>query len=283
MPRPGRDRLKSQLFELRGRVPRRRAQRQWAGSAWLLQAPLRLLRQVQENVSQPGFNVAVQQVIDAIAEGFRERTEANVAALRSAGRLSWDGLVAALADRSAGDDRQRAAWLLGRLGRAGALAPLQAALADDDAGLRAEAARALGSLAHAAAIDPLARALRHDLDTNVRAAAAWALGLIGDAGGIDPLLAALDDGDEDPAVRGHAAEALTGPRDSRVIPHLIAGLADRSPEVRYWCAFAAGELGAIEALPALEHLAATDRTTAANHGPIADEARAAIALIRGGG
>lgn len=264
-------------------MPGRAAQCERPGAAWLHQAPLQLPRQVQADVSDVAFESAVQRVIDAIAEGFRDRTVADVAALRRAGRLSWDGLIAAVADAGAGEDRQRAAWLLGRLGRPDALEPLVRALDDLHAGLRGEAARALGSLAHPAAVGPLAHVLRADRDPTVRTAAASALGLIGDPATIDPLLAALDDVAEDPMVRGQAAESLTGPRDRRAIPSLIAGLADRSPEVRYWCAFAVGELGAAEALPALAHLAATDREVAGAHGSVADEARAAIALIRGDG
>lgn len=227
------------------------------------------------------FDQAVQSVIDRITEELRDRTVADMDALRAAGYLSWDGLIAALADRSAGKHRLLAAWLLGRLEELGALAPLLGALVDPDAALRAEAARALGSLASPEASPSLVRALRQDADERTREAAAWALGLIGDDDVIEPLLEALGDTSEVPAVRGQAAESLSSQHNARAIPSLIAMLADPSPEVRYWCAFALGELGARAALPALERLAATDTAIASGHGCVAEEASAAIALIRG--
>lgn len=234
-------------------------------------------------MSAPGFDEAVQRVIAAIAPELRHRTEADVAALRDAGRLTWDRLVATIADGGIVSDlRQAAAWLLGRLERPEALGPLVGALGDADPALRAEAARALGSLADPAAVAPLAGNLRDDRDPSVRAAAAEALGLIGDAAAVDPLLATLADVAETAEVRGHAAEALLGPREPRAIAPLIAALADPSPELRYWCAFALGELGAHAALPALERVAADDPTIS-RHGSVADEARAAIAAIRGSG
>lgn len=228
------------------------------------------------------FERAVQSVIDRIAEGFRDSTIADVEALRAAGHLSWEGLIAVLTDRAAGAHRLRAAWLLGRLGEPSALAPLLGALEDPEAALRGGAAYALGSLANPGAIPALARALRHDSDGQVRADAAWALGLMGEDEVIDPLLEALGDAAELPEVRGQAAESLTGPGSARAIPGLLAALTDPSPAIRYWCAFALGELGAREAVPALEHLAATDTAIATGHGSVADEARSALASIRGG-
>jgi HEAT repeat protein len=225
------------------------------------------------------FDRAVRSVVDQITEELRDRAVADVNALRAAGRLSWDGLLAVLADRSAGEDRLRAAWLLGRLDGS-ALAPLLIALADPDHALRAEAARALGSLDSPEAIPALVQALRHDADAATREAAAWALGLIGTDDVIDPLLESLADSAETPSVRGQAAESLSGARNARAIPSLIAALDDPSPEVRYWAAFALGELSAQDALPALERLAANDTAIADRHGSVADEARAAIAIIR---
>jgi len=56
-------------------------------------------------------------------------------------------------------------------------------------------------------------------------------------------VAKLADRNEDPRVRGLAAEALTEAGERRAVPSLIAVLGDPSVEVRFWAAFALGELG----------------------------------------
>jgi HEAT repeat protein len=43
-----------------------------------------------------------------------------------------------------------------------------------------------------------------------------------------------------------------------VVSDLIALLADPSPEVRYWAAFALGQIGAPASIPALERMASSD-------------------------
>ncbi len=111
-------------------------------------------------------------------------------------------------------------------------------------------------------------------------AAAYSLGLLGDHRAVDPLLACLADRSEDPRVRGFAAEALTGPSERRAVPALIAALGDPSVEVRFWAAFALGELGDPAALSALQQLAQTDEATLPGWWSVSDEAAAAIESIR---
>jgi HEAT repeat protein len=114
---------------------------------------------------------------------------------------SWPDLVAIASDRSAGEDRATACWLLGRIGDKRAAGPLAAALRDADAG--------------------------------TRMAAAYALGLLGDPRATGPLLAALADTSEDPRVRGHAAEAFTWHRERRAVqPAAIDKIRARLPEKR---------------------------------------------------
>jgi HEAT repeat protein len=69
-------------------------------------------------------------------------------------------------------------------------------------------------------------------------------------------------------VRGHAAEALALLQNKEAVPALIRCLEDKAPEVRFWCAYALGELGDRRALHALEQLAATDDTTLPGWGSI---------------
>ena len=75
------------------------------------------------------------------------------------------------------------------------------------------------------------------------------------------LLAHLVDPDEDPDVRGEAAEQLawepgTGALRRSVVEHLHAGLDDPVPEVRFWCAYSLGTLRVRRAIPRLRELVA---------------------------
>lgn len=81
-------------------------------------------------------------------------------------------------------------------------------------------------------------------------------------------------------MRGFAAEALTGPGERRAVPGLIAALADSSAEVRFWAAFALGELADPAALSALQQLAQSDEATLPGWWSVSDEAAAAIERIR---
>jgi hypothetical protein len=90
-----------------------------------------------------------------------------------------------------------------------ALNPLIAALGDEneDADVRAGAARALGRIRDARAVEPLIAALGDENEAAVvRAGAAGALGRIRDARAVEPLIAALNDPDEN--VREYAEKAL---------------------------------------------------------------------------
>jgi HEAT repeat protein len=226
------------------------------------------------------FEGVVERVLARFGADFRDSARDDIAALRDRGAVSWPGLVAILNDRSAGEDRARACWLLGQTRDERALRPLAAALRDPGRRLRGEAARALGELGSTLAVPELIVALQAGPDPDTRMFAAYALGLLGDHRAVDPLLARLADASEDPRVRGHAAEALTGPRDRRAVPPLIAALGDPSAEVRFWASFALGQLGDPAALSALERLAQADDATLPGWRSVKDEAAAAIEAIR---
>jgi HEAT repeat protein len=130
------------------------------------------------------------------------------------------------------------------------------------------------------AVPELLAALQTDPDPDTRMSAAHSLGVLGDHRAVDPLLAKLADRTEDPRVRGFVAEALTGPQERRAVPFLIAVLDDPSVEVRFWAAFALGELGDSTALGALERLAQTDDAVVPGWRSVKDEAAAAIERIR---
>jgi HEAT repeat protein len=87
-------------------------------------------------------------------------------------------------------------------------------------------------------------------------------------------------------VRGQAAEALGniffweggGP----AVEPLIAALGDSSSEVRFWSAFALGQIRARQALPILGQLAATDDAIVPGWWSVKMEAADAVTTIRYG-
>jgi len=108
--------------------------------------------------------------------------------------------------------------------------------------------------------------------------------MLADERTIDPLINILGDPDEDTTVRGFAAEALVdsarGTGNERVVQALRACLSDPSATVRYWSAFALGELRASKAMPELEQLVATDQGEVEGWGRVQEEAMRAIEKIR---
>ena len=226
------------------------------------------------------FEDIVERVIARIDPGNQHSVRDDIGALRNRGVVSWADLLAVLDDPAAGEDRATACWLLGRAGDERALGPLVAALHDPDPRLRGEAARALGALGSPRAVPELIAVLQTDANPDTRMAAAHSLGLFSDHRAVDALLARLADRSENPRVRGFAAEALAGPGERRAVPALIAALGDPSVEVRFWAAFALGEIGDPAALSALQQLARTDEATLPGWRSVSDEAAAAIENIR---
>jgi HEAT repeat protein len=92
-----------------------------------------------------------------------------------------------------------------------------------------------------------------------RAAAAYVLGFSGESDVSDALARRLADTDESAVVRAHAAEALGHLlQHQRVLAEIrtaiVSCLRDPEPEVRFWCAFAAGVLDLQESRPQLERM-----------------------------
>ena len=166
----------------------------------------------------------------------------------------FDYLIKSLSDPDA-NTRRRAAHILGENREPRAVAPLGAAPADPDTGVRQHAAEALGRIGPAA-LQPLITAMA-DPDAEVRQLAARALGQIADPRAVEPLLAVL----RDPRLSSQAAFALNKIGAPAVEP-LIAALRDQDPNLRWSAARVLGQIGDARALPELERLAREDNATA---------------------
>jgi HEAT repeat protein len=144
---------------------------------------------------------------------------------------------------------QDGAEALATLG-ADALVPLRAAMADENANVRAWSTDALGQLDDSRALEPLLTAL-HDGDHHVRYEAAAALGKFGGAAAVEALVGRLHDLDEDPLVRMTASRALGHLVRGELFPPLVAALDDSDIEVRcqvLWAIAASGGAHAVETL-----------------------------------
>jgi HEAT repeat protein len=227
------------------------------------------------------FFIALERIVGRLASPGRERTRDAVEAVLRAGGDTFEGLLEVLADGAQPDDvRGTCAWLLGRFGNQRAIAPLVRALSDGAPAVRSDAALALGLLGAEEAVDPLVAMIDGDADAGVRCVAASALGQLGDPRARAPLEALLADAARPAALRGEAPEALIGLAGREAsLPALLAALDDAEAEVRFWAAFALGELGDARALDALDRLA-SDAAPIPGYSTVGEEARDAAAKLR---
>ncbi|MHB1998914.1 MAG: HEAT repeat domain-containing protein [Solirubrobacteraceae bacterium] len=185
--------------------------------------------------------------------------------------------------------RAVAAYTLGDMGSAAAVAPLLGALGDPARDVRSAAARSLGRLGAVEAVEPLVyalaqaavpragagaallaigaaalpslRGLDRRAEPEVRAATVELLGLLGDAGDAPLLIERL--GDSAAEVRAKAARALGRLGAEDAAAQLRVALRDRIPFVRASAAFALGAMRDRAALPGLLVQAREDRFEAA--------------------
>lgn len=112
-----------------------------------------------------------------------------------------------------------------------------------------------------------------------RAAAAFAMQMVTTPKTVRALESVVKNKSESPRVRGEAAEALTHRHRKKSHDVLLAGLTDSSKDVRFWCAFALGEMAEKRAIPPLKLLVASDRRIVKGFHSVAKEAADALNRI----
>ena len=127
---------------------------------------------------------------------------------------------------------------------------------------------------------PLISTLKRGRHPFNRAAAAYALQTLKTLSVVRALEHSVADKYEHPRVRGYAAETLAHGHRKRSHSVLLKELSDASKDVRFWCAFALGEMAEQRAVAALERLVATDKRVVNGVHSVAKEAADAIENIQ---
>ena len=113
-----------------------------------------------------------------------------------------------------------------------------------------------------------------------RVAAAFAMQIVSTPRTVRALERAVKNQSERPRVRGEAAESLAHCHRKESHRVLLAGLKDPSKDVRFWCAFALGEMAEERAIPSLKRLIASDRRIVKGFYSVAKEATDAMGKIQ---
>ena len=113
-----------------------------------------------------------------------------------------------------------------------------------------------------------------------RVEAAYVLGIMEGEKRTLALERTLNDKNENLTVRSFAAESLVLGHRRNTHLVLLRNLEDPSKEIRFWCAYALGEIGEKKALPALKRLAENDHRIVKGWWAVSKEARNAIRAIQ---
>jgi len=141
-----------------------------------------------------------------------------------------------------------------------------------------EAAKEIWNIDGKAVARQLIETLKRGRRAFNRAAAAYATQAVTDIHVIMALESTVRNKSEYPKVRGQAAEALAHCHRKSTHDLLLEMLRDSSKEVRFWCAFALGQMRERKAVPILRQLMSDRREVRGFHS-VAKEAADAISEI----
>lgn len=159
---------------------------------------------------------------------------------------------------------------------------------------RCEIAKTLSSLGGGALLRAARRHVLHHSDPWMRYEMAYVLTWIRDRRAAPTLTEVLRNIHEHAEIRAQAAEGLAEAFDycpatvkrqadyRKASLVLRTALADPSPEVRFWSAFALGKMRDRTARPVLAHLAETDHVMSKGWWTVAEEAQDAISVMNAG-
>ncbi len=239
----------------------------------------------QSTASAPGGSGLwpdMKRIAASVDPVFARQAEEDLDCLARAGVTDYDDLLLLPSDQAATlRAREVAIWMLSRLPDLRGTGAILIALHDDIAAIRAAAAKALGDVTgqFAAAAIPDLESLLTDPAQDVRRAALYALGMLGGEDQIATIVKVLEDRGQKAALRGVAAEALADIRSETALPALRAALADPAAELRYWSAFALGEIGEVGDLARLSRIASRDDGLSADGNRVDLQAAHTIARI----
>jgi len=231
------------------------------------------------------FEAKLQSLVNESDLSSYTQVEQDIHTLLSASGRSYQALIYLIEDKKSDESiKAIACWVLGKLKYKSSVTTLLKAFDRGGPSVTWEAAKALGCIKSKRAIKPLISALLQSKEAEKRAASAYVLGILRDGRAIEALLNALQNKGEQSKVRGHAAEALAwfGDRRKRVTDALINSLGDTSVEVRFWSAFALGELKIKKAAGELEKLSARDNEVLLGWWTVGEEASNALDRIKSG-
>ncbi|MBN1286345.1 MAG: HEAT repeat domain-containing protein [Anaerolineae bacterium] len=239
----------------------------------------------------------LQKVVEEAHSELRDCAQQCIDTVQAIGINSFGDLLGIAENKSLSlEIRQSACWLLLRLGEHRATSALLEIATDihEEIEMRRYALYSVGQIGSRQAIKPLATLMNEDPSEEIRASATNALGwlsvklslssrflyrLLSHRKIAEVLIEKLNDTTETPNVRGEAAEALANGCFTETVPSLINALGDPSAEVRFWSAFALGQVGSPAAIPALERLAA-DEAIVPGWWSVGKEANDALVTIK---
>lgn len=244
-----------------------------------------------DEAASPSLPPEFQRIVESAQAGPQEKVKIDLEALLFLGITSYERLAEILPTLR-DEPLVSALWALPYFDKRKTVPLVQRLLKSHDPQLRKRGLDGLWRIGGRRANGVLARHLLADPDPGVRESAAYGLGAQfdprTDEAAFKPLLAALENQAELPNVRAQTAESLgniIGRSDRRARPYrqaqraLTLALEDTAPEVRFWAAFALGEMRSRAALPKLRELASTDAAICPRWWAIKDEAADAIECI----